>query len=263
MSSSSETPILRFESVDKSFGDTPVLSDLSFDVERGEHIGLIGPSGSGKSTILRILMTLEDIDRGRVLVSEEELWSPEVLALSKRARERHLRALRSRIGMVFQHFYLFPHMTALENVSAAQVWVQGQDRREADRKSRELLAEVGLEDRAEARPAQLSGGQKQRVAIARALAVDPEILLFDEVTSALDPEMVGEVLRVLRDIARDSDRTVLIVSHQMDFIAEICQRVLFLDGGRIVEQGPPDRLFGSPEQERTRQFLDALLGAPG
>jgi polar amino acid transport system ATP-binding protein len=249
--------------VTKAFGDTVVLDSLSLAAPPGEKLAVIGPSGSGKSTILRVIMTLEPIDRGRVLIHGESLYTVVRNGRQAPADEAHVRRLRSRVGMVFQHFNLFPHMTALHNIIEAPIHVRGLARDEAETRARELLDMVGLADRAEAYPAQLSGGQKQRVAIARALAMEPSIMLFDEVTSALDPEVVGDVLEVLRDLAHRTDMTMLIVTHEMAFAREIADRVLFLDGGRIVEEGPPERIFSAPREYRTRSFLHSVLRERG
>ena len=263
-------PIVRLREVVKRYGEEVVLDGLDLDVARGEKLALIGPSGSGKSTILRILMTLEGIDGGAVEIEGERVFTVETGGRKRPAGEKHLRRMRERVGMVFQHFNLFPHMSVLGNVTAAPVRVQGLAPDEAEARARGLLDRVGLADKADAYPAQLSGGQKQRVAIARALAMRPEILLFDEVTSGLDPELVGEVLGVLRDLARRGDgtdgssgssKTMLIVTHQMHFARDIADRVVFLDRGRIVEEGVPDEIFAHPKRERTREFLRSILEA--
>lgn len=256
-----DAPLIRMRGVTKRFGELVVLDGLELDVHRSEKIALIGPSGSGKSTILRVLMTLETIDAGRVLLDGVDVWRVDRGRGLEPADESHLRAIRRRIGMVFQHFNLFPHLSVLQNVIEAPIHVLGLPREEACRRAVELLDSVGLADKADARPSQLSGGQAQRVAIARALAMQPEVMLFDEVTSALDPELVGEVLQVLRRLARETDTTMLVVTHQMRFAAEIADRVLFLDGGRIVEQGPPAQVLEAPREERTRGFLRSLLEA--
>jgi len=267
-----ELPIVRMGGVTKRFGDETVLDHLDLDVARGEKVAIIGSSGSGKSTILRITIALEGIDEGRVEIDGESLFtmpgkgSDRVGAGADEvpADERHKRRLRERVGIVFQHFNLFPHMTALRNITEAPVRVLGLSREEAEARGRKLLARVGLSGKESAHPAQLSGGQQQRVAIARALAMQPEIMLFDEVTSGLDPEWVGEVLNVLRDLAHqesEESMTMLIVTHQMRFAEDIADRVLFLDGGRIVEDGPPEQIFSAPEEARTREFLDTVLNA--
>jgi len=252
-------PMVRFSRVVKAFGPLKVLDELDLEIGRGEKVAVIGPSGSGKSTLLRVLMTLEPIDAGLVEVDGEPLWHMERRGRLVPAGERHLRRMRTKIGMVFQHFNLFPHMSALRNVTEAPLRVLGLSREEALERGRELLEKVGLGDKLESRPAQLSGGQQQRVAIARALAMRPKVMLFDEVTSALDPELVGEVLNVMRDLAREHDLTMIIVTHQMGFANEICDRVCFLEGGVLVEQGPPGEIFKHPSKERTRAFLKAVL----
>lgn len=254
-----QAPIARFIGVRKSFGGTEVLAGVDLDVTAGEKVALIGPSGSGKTTLLRLLMTLERPDDGEIEVDGERLWHRVVKGRVVPADEAHLRRLRGRIGMVFQHFNLFPHMSVLRNLTEAPIHVLGQSRREAEAHGRELLSTVGLADKADAYPTQLSGGQRQRVAIARALAIRPEIMLFDEITSALDPELVGEVLAVLRRLAHETRMTMLIVTHEMQFARDVADRVLFLDGGQIVEQGPPESIFRHPENERTRRFLKAIL----
>jgi len=254
-------PLVRIHGLEKSYGDLDVLRGIDIDVARKERVSVIGPSGSGKSTLLRLLMTLEEPTGGTVEIDGESTWTMTVNGKERPADEAHLRRIRSRIGMVFQHFNLFPHMTALENVSAAPRLVEGASADEANRRGRELLDLVGLGAKHDAYPAELSGGQKQRVAIARALAPSPDIMLFDEITSALDPELVGEVLNVLRELARTTDCTMIIVTHEMRFAQEISDRVLFFDHGKIVEEGPPDRIFNDPTEARTREFLKAVLEA--
>jgi len=252
-------PIVRARNLHKSYGDLQVLAGIDLDVKPGEKISIIGPSGSGKSTLLRLLMTLEEPNAGNIEVDGLSMWTVERDGRTVPADEAHLRIVRSKLGMVFQHFNLFPHMTALENVSLAPRIVKREPRGSADRRAHELLDLVGLDDKADAKPAQLSGGQKQRVAIARALAMEPRVLLFDEVTSALDPELVGEVLGVLRDLAHREDYTMLIVTHEMQFAREIADRVLFFDQGKIIEQGHPDEIFTSPKEPRTQEFLRRVL----
>lgn len=254
-------PIIEFERVSKSFGQFQVLKDLSFTVAPGEKLALIGPSGSGKTTILRILMTLETINDGVIRVEGEPLWHTEKNGQLVPADERHLHKMRAKIGMVFQLFNLFPHKTVLENVTLAPMLTKKMPRAEAERRAMELLEMVGMAGKAYAKPAQLSGGQKQRVAIARALALQPKIMLFDEVTSALDPELVEEVLNVMRRLGRETDMTMLLVTHEMSFAHDFADRVLFFDGGRIVEEGPPDRIFTNPQEERTQAFLKKILAA--
>ncbi|MBY6538386.1 amino acid ABC transporter ATP-binding protein [Rhodococcus sp. BP-349] len=232
----------------KSFGDLEVLKGLDVDVHSGEVVCVIGPSGSGKSTFLRCLNKLEDITGGTVVVDGFDLTDPKV----------NLDSVRQHIGMVFQHFNLFPHMSVIENVMLAPVETKKSDKGKARENAVRLLAQVGLADKENAKPAQLSGGQKQRVAIARALAMDPDIMLFDEATSALDPEMVGEVLQVLRDLAKGG-MTMVVVTHEMGFAREVSDRVIFMAEGYIVEEGSPDDLFGNPQHERTKDFLDKVL----
>ena len=259
LAAASEPPRIVFDDVVKKFGDTTVLQDLNFSVERGERVTLIGPSGSGKTTILRLVMTLEELTGGFIYVDGQPL-THEIRGDKRVPRKRkQVGELRKRIGMVFQQFNLFPNMTVLENITEAPVRVLGQSRSTADDRGAELLAKVGLAGREKAHPTELSGGQQQRVAIARALAMDPEILLLDEVTSALDPELVGEVLGVLRDIAAETDISMLIVTHEMNFAQDVSQRVMMFDGGRVVEEGEPARIFNQPEHERTRAFLSSIL----
>jgi polar amino acid transport system ATP-binding protein len=251
--------MVRFRAVGKSFGDNPVLTDLDLDVRAGEKVSIIGPSGSGKTTILRLLMTLEHPDAGTIDVDGERLW--DLSDGRNTVGEKRQRDLRRKIGMVFQQFNLFPHMSVLQNVTEAPVHVLGMEQSEAHARACELLRLVGLQDKLDQRPAQLSGGQQQRVAIARALAMHPKVMLFDEVTSALDPELVGEVLNVIRELARSTDMTMLLVTHEMRFAQEISDRVLMFDQGCVVEQGSPDVIFSSPTEERTRRFLKAVLQA--
>lgn len=254
-------PKIRFEKVLKAYGELKVLEDLDFHVDENEVVAIIGPSGSGKTTVLRVLMTLEGIQGGTIFVGDEPL---NVMRQGDRvvpANKAHVRRIRSKIGMVFQSFNLFPHMTALENCIEAPVQTKGLSKSEATAESLELLAMVGLTDKRNHYPSQLSGGQQQRVAIARALAMRPEILLFDEPTSALDPEMVGEVLNVIRDLARSGHYTILLVTHQMGFAREVSDRVCFFDGGVMVEEGAPDDIFGNPQNDRLRHFLSKILEA--
>jgi polar amino acid transport system ATP-binding protein len=252
-------PIIRLRSVCKSFAELQVLRDMDLDIFPGQKVALIGPSGSGKSTILRILMTLEKIDSGRVEIAGESVWTMTRNGKDVPANQRHLRKVRSNVGMVFQHFNLFPHMTVLRNVTEAPVHVLELSREEAKQRAMELLELVGLTDKIDGYPAQLSGGQKQRVAIARALAMRPKIMLFDEVTSALDPELVGEVLNVLRMLAHEREMTMLIVTHEIGFAREIADRVVFLEEGRVVEDDVPEVIFSRPKKQRTREFLNAVL----
>ncbi|MFE9659918.1 ectoine/hydroxyectoine ABC transporter ATP-binding protein EhuA [Streptomyces sp. NPDC005955] len=251
--------LIRFEDVTKRFGGTTVLDHLDFSVGRGKHVTLIGPSGSGKTTILRLLMTLLKPDEGRIRVGGRYLTHEERDGELVPAREKHVREVRKNIGMVFQQFNLFPNMKVLRNVTEAPVTVLGLSRDEAEQRGRELLDLVGLADRCDAYPSQLSGGQQQRVAIARALAMRPQVLLLDEVTSALDPELVAGVLDVLREVARTTDITMLCVTHEMSFARDISDQVLMFDGGRVIESGPPEKIFSDPELDRTREFLSAVL----
>lgn len=246
-------PVLEFMKVTKRFGTNVVLDDFDLSLGAGERIALIGPSGSGKSTVLRIAMTLEDIQEGSVRVHGDFLWKEGEAASPARTRK-----LRAHLGMVFQHFHLFPHLCVLENLTLAPRLSNGVDASTAAETARELLGRVGLGDKADAWPEQLSGGQKQRVAIARALAMQPDIMLFDEVTSALDPEMVGEVLDVLQELGSTTDMSMLLVTHEMEFARQFADRVAFMDGGRIVESDAPERLFDHPQEERTRQFLQRV-----
>ncbi|WP_330458026.1 ectoine/hydroxyectoine ABC transporter ATP-binding protein EhuA [Streptomyces sp. NBC_00820] len=242
--------LIRLEGVTKRFGSNTVLDRLDFSVQPGRHVTLIGPSGSGKTTILRLLMTLTKPDEGTITVDGEHLFP---------APEKQVREVRKKIGMVFQQFNLFPNMSVLRNITEAPVQVLGMSRDEAEARARELLDLVGLADKCDARPTRLSGGQQQRVAIARALAMRPRVLLLDEVTSALDPELVAGVLDLLRDIARSTDITMLCVTHEMGFARDISDQVLMFDSGRVIEAGPPEQIFGDPERDRTREFLSAVL----
>ncbi|MFD9765595.1 MULTISPECIES: ectoine/hydroxyectoine ABC transporter ATP-binding protein EhuA [Streptomyces] len=253
-------PLVRFDKVVKRYGDHVVLDELDFSVRRGEHLTLIGPSGSGKTTILRLLMTLEKVSDGVIWVDGSPLShvrGPD--GSLKPAGEKELRRSRKKIGMVFQQFNLFPNMKVLQNITEAPVNVLGMDKDEAESRARELLDLVGLSGKVDAHPSQLSGGQQQRVAIARALAMRPEILLLDEVTSALDPELVAGVLDLLSDIARTTDITMLCVTHEMNFARDVSETVLMFDAGRVVESGSPEKIFTDPEHERTREFLNAVL----
>ena len=251
--------IITFDKVSKSFGDLKVLDQLNLEVKDGEKLALIGPSGSGKTTILRILMTLETIDSGFVSVNNEYLWHEKINDKVVPATDKHLQKMRDQIGMVFQQFNLFPHLTAIENVKQPQILVKKKNESEAKEKAEDLFNMIGLSDKIDHYPHQLSGGQQQRVAIARALAMDPKIMLFDEVTSALDPELVDEVLAVLRKLAADSDTTMLTVTHEMNFAQDFADRVLFFDAGQIVESGSPKELFSNPKEERTRSFLRKFI----
>lgn len=254
-----EAPIVRCRGLAHAFGGRPVLQGIDLDVAAGEKVSVIGPSGSGKSTLLRLLMALEAPDAGEIEIAGMPMWHTTQGEGSVPASDAHLRAVRAHVGMVFQHYNLFPHLTALENVALAPAIVGGRSREDARALARDLLARVGLEDKVDVHPRRLSGGQQQRVAIARALAPGPDVMLFDEITAALDPELVGEVLAVLRDLAAGGGMTMIVVTHEMAFAREISDRVLFFDEGRIVEAGPPDQLFTAPTEARTRRFLEAVL----
>ena len=239
---------IEFKGANKWFGQLHVLADVSLDVEAGEVIVVCGPSGSGKSTLIRCVNRLEPIQKGEILVHGESITAPRV----------DLARLRAEVGMVFQSFNLFPHMTALENIMLAPVKVKGIPRAEAEMTARELLARVRIPDRAGSYPANMSGGQQQRVAIARALAMQPKIMLFDEPTSALDPEMINEVLDVMTDLAR-SGMTMMVVTHEMGFARRVAHRVVFMDAGRIVEVQAPEPFFAAPRSERAKEFLSKIL----
>ena len=238
------TALLRAEGLWKSFGDREVLRGVSLDLAAHEVVAVIGSSGSGKSTLLRCLNLLEPIDDGRILLGDEDISDPRVDA----------NRVRSRFGVVFQSYNLFPHMSVLDNVTLASRVVRKEARRDAEARALGLLERVGLADKAREHPDRLSGGQQQRVAIARAIATEPEVLLLDEITSALDPELVGEVLELVGQLAEEG-ATILMATHEMAFARDVAHRVVFLDGGRIIEQGPPVEVFGAPREARTREFL--------
>ncbi|EIA21147.1 amino acid ABC transporter ATP-binding protein [Listeria fleischmannii] len=239
---------LKITDLKKSFGQNEVLKGIDLEVAEGEVVCVIGPSGSGKSTFLRCMNQLEEINSGRVIVDDFDLTD----------KQTDINKVRENIGMVFQHFNLFPHKTVLENITFAPVELKKETKSEAEALGRDLLKRVGLADKETSYPSQLSGGQKQRVAIARALAMNPDIMLFDEPTSALDPEMVGEVLNVMKDLAKEG-MTMLVVTHEMGFAREVGDRVIFMDGGYIVEEGQPEEIFDAPKHERTISFLDKVL----
>jgi polar amino acid transport system ATP-binding protein len=251
--------LVNCEGVIKRFGSLAVLNGLDFQLKEGEKLAVIGRSGSGKSTLLRVLMTLETIDSGRVDIDSQTLWEPSPDGTCSRMNDAGLRQIRSKLGMVFQQFNLFPHMTALENVALAPRLSGLLSAGAARERAKELLERVGLSPKLDAYPAEMSGGQQQRVAIARALAMRPKIMLFDEVTSALDPELVGEVLGVMRSLAHEHGLAMIIVTHQMGFAREVADRVCFFDSGRIMEEGPPDIVLSSPRHESTRAFLKAVV----
>ncbi|MET3985292.1 amino acid ABC transporter ATP-binding protein [Streptomyces sp. PvR034] len=246
--SGTDRPEIEVRGLHKSFGDNHVLRGIDLEVARGEVVCVIGPSGSGKSTLLRCVNLLEEPSDGRIFVGGTEVTDPDV----------DIDAVRRRIGMVFQQFNLFPHVNVTENLTLPQRRVLGTDRARAEAVARENLQRVGLADKSTAYPAQLSGGQQQRVAIARALSMGPEVMLFDEPTSALDPELVGEVLSVMRVLAGEG-MTMMVVTHEMSFAREVADRVVFMDGGVIVEQGPAAQVVGAPAHERTRNFLNRVL----
>ncbi|RII30201.1 MAG: glutamine ABC transporter ATP-binding protein [Geobacter sp.] len=241
-------PMIEVSGVCKYFGSFQALDDISFSVRDGEKVVIIGPSGSGKSTILRSINRLETIDRGKIIVDGMDVSNPKV----------DICKVREEVGMVFQSFNLFPHKTVLENLTLAQIVVRKRDRQEAEKIAMELLHKVGIAEKAAAYPAKLSGGQQQRVAIARSLAMNPKAILFDEPTSALDPEMIGEVLDVMKTLAREG-MTMVVVTHEMGFAREVADRVIFMDHGRIVEEGTPEHFFTNPTHERAKLFLSQIL----
>jgi len=240
--------LIQVKNLGKSFGDLKVLQGITVDINQGDVVCVIGPSGSGKSTFLRCLNRLEEATEGNIFFDGEDIVNP------KTNIDKH----RQKMGMVFQQFNLFPHMTILKNMTLAPVKLQGVSQADADRQAMALLERVGLADRAHAYPEQLSGGQKQRIAIVRALMMKPEVMLFDEPTSALDPEMVGEVLAVMRELAQER-MTMVVVTHEMGFAREVANRVMFMDGGNFVEEGSPQELFGYPRNERLKVFLSKVL----
>jgi polar amino acid transport system ATP-binding protein len=251
-------PVVKVEGVHKSFGRLEVLKGISMDVDQGEVFVVIGPSGSGKSTLLRCINHLEQINSGRIWVDGDLVGYRQVGEKLHELRDSEAVTARAKIGMVFQHFNLFPHMTAMENVVLAQRIVLDRSGNEARRRATELLERVGLADKVDEYPARLSGGQQQRVAIARALAMDPKVMLFDEVTSALDPELVKDVLDAMRELANEG-MTMIVVTHEMGFAREVANQVIFMDEGAIVEQGSPDQVIRSPREERTKRFLGLVL----
>ncbi|MEM8701735.1 MAG: ectoine/hydroxyectoine ABC transporter ATP-binding protein EhuA [Pseudomonadota bacterium] len=255
-----DVPMVRFMNVTKQYGALTVLEDLNLDIGEGEMVSIIGPSGSGKTTVLRMLM-LEQINKGVIYVNGRPLTHMAKKGALVAADRRYLRKAREPIGMCFQHFNLFPHMTALQNCMEGPVQVLGLTKQDARARSEELLEMVGMIDKRDQHPSRLSGGQQQRVAIARALAMRPKVMLFDEVTSALDPEVIGEVTNVIRKLVSEHSLTMLMVTHQMGFARDISDRVCFFFGGKIEEQGTPEALFGNPQKERTQQFLSAVKSA--
>lgn len=239
--------MIKIDNITKSFGQLEVLKGISTNIGKGEVVAIIGPSGSGKSTLLRCINLLEVPTTGTITINGQEITDPKADVMR----------IRQQIGMVFQHFHLFPHMTVLNNLTYAPIKVKGMSKEEAEKKAKELLSRVGLLDKADVYPSRLSGGQKQRVAIARSLVMEPEIMLFDEPTSALDPEMVKEVLEVMKGLAH-TGMTMAIVTHEMRFAEEVSDRILFLDGGRLVEEAPPKEFFQNPRSERAQQFLEKV-----
>lgn len=254
-----DTPIVKYRNLSKSFGDNEILHQIDLDIFPSEKVAIIGPSGSGKTTLIRLLMTLEKPTSGTIEVEDDYLWHRKVGDKLLPANERHLHKMRKSIGMVFQHFNLFPHMTILKNVTIAPIKVLGISKKEAHQRAIEMLEKVGLSDKLDDYPSQLSGGQKQRVAIARALVMSPKVMLFDEVTSALDPELVGEVLGVIKDLAMTTDMAMILITHEMDFARDVADRVIFTDGGNLVEQGTPQQIFENPQSPRLQSFLSRFL----
>ena len=240
--------MIKISGLKKSFGDLEVLKGIDQHIKKGEKVAVIGPSGSGKSTFLRCINRLETTTEGEILIEGESITD----------KNTNINHIREKMGMVFQQFNLFPHLSILENITLAPMKVKGLKQEEAEKRARELLEKVGLADKAESYPAQLSGGQQQRIAIARALAMEPDIMLFDEPTSALDPEMVGEVLAVMKDLA-DAGMTMVVVTHEMGFAREVASRVLFMDEGYVMEEGTPSEIFDNPQNKRTQEFLSKVL----
>ncbi|MDK7355238.1 MAG: amino acid ABC transporter ATP-binding protein [Peptoniphilus harei] len=240
--------MIKVENLTKSFGELEVLKGINQEIKDGEVVVVIGPSGSGKSTFLRCLNLLESPTSGKIFVDNEEITSKKV----------DINKVREDMGMVFQSFNLFNNLNILDNITLAPTLVKKMEKTKAEEKARELLARVGLPDKAEAFPKSLSGGQKQRIAIARALAMNPKVMLFDEPTSALDPEMVGEVLDIMKDLAREG-MTMVVVTHEMGFAREVGDRIIFMDGGYVVEEGSPEEIFGNPQNDRTKDFLGKVL----
>jgi polar amino acid transport system ATP-binding protein len=255
-----DVPMVSFRNVTKSYGPLVVLADLDLDINEGEMVSIIGPSGSGKTTVLRMLM-LERINKGVIYVDGMPITHMEKNGVLVPADDKYLRKAREPIGMCFQHFNLFPHMTALQNCMEGPVQVLGMSRKDARERSEDLLELVGMIEKKDQHPSRLSGGQQQRVAIARALAMRPKVMLFDEVTSALDPEVIGEVTNVIKTLVAKYNLTMLMVTHQMGFAKDISDRVCFFFDGKIEEQGPPNQLFENPQKERTQQFLSAVKSA--
>jgi len=253
-------PMVSFMNVSKGYDSLTVLENLNLNIDKGEMVSIIGPSGSGKTTVLRMLM-LEKIDKGVIYLDGKPITHMEKDGLLIPATDKYLLNARTQIGMCFQHFNLFPHMTALQNCMEGLVQVLGMSKNDAKNRSEELLEMVGVIDKKDQHPSRLSGGQQQRVAIARALAMRPKVMLFDEVTSALDPEVIGEVTSVIKKLVAEYNLTIMMVTHQMGFAKDISDRVCFFFDGKIEEQGIPSDLFGNPQHERTKQFLSAIKSA--
>lgn len=243
--------LIRLEKLSKDYGENKVLKDIDFKIKKGEVISIIGPSGAGKTTLLRCISMLEHFNQGELIINENDV-------ITKETQEKEIRDLRSRIGVVFQDFHLWPHKTVLENVIYAPINVKREKRDTAIKKGQEILKMVGLSEKSDEYPESLSGGQKQRVAIARTLAMDPEIVLFDEITSALDPELVGGILKVIQRLAKEGT-TMLVVTHHMRFASEISDRVIFLDQGEIIEEDTPQIIFRNPKENRTKEFLRTII----
>jgi polar amino acid transport system ATP-binding protein len=250
--------MIEVEGLHKHYGPLHVLRGISLSVGTGEVVCIIGPSGSGKSTLLRCINHLEVPEQGSIRIDGQLAYRDEVRGAFRAHRSRAIAAVRAQVGMVFQQFNLFPHLTVIRNIMEAPTHVLGQSRETARRRGMELLAQVGMSEKADAYPEELSGGQQQRAAIARALAMNPKAMLFDEATSALDPELIGEVLNVMRDLAKGG-MTMLAVTHEMGFARQVASRVIFMDQGRIVETGSPELIFGAPRESRTREFLRSVL----
>jgi ABC-type polar amino acid transport system ATPase subunit len=256
--SGAANPMIEIEDLHKHFGSLHVLKGINLSVTRGEVVCIIGPSGSGKSTLLRCINHLEVAEQGRIKIDGKLVYREEVAGVFRPHSNRAIAAVRAQVGMVFQHFNLFPHLTVVGNIIEAPVHVLRRSKQQARARAMDLLAQVGLAEKADSFPEELSGGQQQRAAIARALAMDPKAMMFDEATSALDPELIGEVLNVMNDLARGG-MTMLVVTHEMNFARQAASRVIFMDHGRIVEQGGPDEIFGAPHEARTRDFLRSVL----
>lgn len=254
-------PMVKYTGVTKTYGERQVLTGIDLDIAAGEKVAVIGPSGSGKTTMGRMLVTLEEPTTGTIEIDGVHLWHMSKKDRLVRANEKHLHEMRGNVGMVFQHFNLFPHRTVLQNVTEAPRRVLKLSKEEAEERAIGMLRKVGLDEKLADYPAQLSGGQKQRVAIARALVMRPKVMVFDEVTSALDPELVGEVLEVIREIADEGEMAMMLITHEMDFAREIADRVLFCADGNIVEEGPPEAIFEYPQTERLQTFLKRFRSA--